>query len=308
MGFASGKKDLVSFAELEKKYPSSEYFMAVGQGASLANAQSSAKLSLCQSLGESLSGNQNTSQFENSAGDKESSLSVSVMETVVFENVWGIQLKEHWQPDSSKSLWYSVAVLNKKEAGQYYARLISDEDSKIQKLVSAAEKNMPSFESLSFMDQAVRAAEENQYNLNILKAINLNQARVVFLSYESLQNIYLQQKKMASELKVNIIVDNDRNDQVLGAFTSALAEKGVAVYRGQGQFIIKANVSMEPVNQKIQDGTVAVRFLVTGSVTDLASGNVVKSINYSGREGHITVEQAEARCFRRIASLIQDDF
>lgn len=110
--FAGGKSDSLSYKKLEKKYPQSEYFFSLGHGASLSNAESSAKLGICQSLGETLSGEQKTFQSDSSLGKQESSLSININKTVLFQHITGIEIKETWQEKSGE--WFAVAVLNKK--------------------------------------------------------------------------------------------------------------------------------------------------------------------------------------------------
>lgn len=143
--FAGGKSDSLSYKKLEKKYPQSEYFFSLGHGASLSNAESSAKLGICQSLGETLSGEQKTFQSDSSLGKQESSLSININETVLFQHITGIEIKETWQEKSGE--WFAVAVLNKKKASDYYSSLAKEQGQKIQALITKAKFSAPSLDS-----------------------------------------------------------------------------------------------------------------------------------------------------------------
>lgn len=298
---ARGRKDVFSFEALEKKYPSSQYITGTGQGASLASASGAAKLSICQTLGESLKGQQNVQESSYSTGDQDSSLKISVNETVLYEHITGIEVKENYRTKSGE--WICAAVLNKKDAEAYYSRLARENDSKISELVSRAVNSGASFESLELMNQAVRLAEDNQYNLDILLALTKKRP---LMTYGTVQSVMLKAKDMAKEISVSITVNNDKDGQVLGAFVKYFSEKGISVVKEKALFLIRADISLENTQSPDQKN-IFVRYILNAPVFD-SSENTVKSFNINGREGHVTYEQAVQRCYKKICQRIEEEY
>ncbi len=78
-------------------------------------------------------------------GKQESSLSININETVLFQHITGIEIKETWQEKSGE--WFAVAVLNKKKASDYYSSLAKEQGQKIQALITKAKFSAPSLDS-----------------------------------------------------------------------------------------------------------------------------------------------------------------
>ena len=301
--FAGGKKDSLSFEQLEKKYPSSQYIVALGQGANLANAQSSAKMSICQTLGETLKGESLASQTSKSDGTDSSSLKIDVNETVLFEHITGIELKENWQTNGGKGDWICVAVLDRKQASSYYAKLAKENDLKILELTNQADKKGAGFESLELYENAVSMAEENQYNLDLLLALNQSAYRQTVMLYGSVQSLETKQKNLASKLKVLVKIENDSDGMIASAFKTSLLKRGISVVEDNADYFIEGTVNFEPVDS-LDGKNVFVRYSLDCPLTDSAK-NVIKPYNFSGREGHLSLTQAKQRAYVKIATEIR---
>lgn len=302
--FAKGRQDGFSFEQVEKKYPSSQYITGIGQGASLANAESAAKLSICQTLGETLKGQQVISQSSSSDGSENSYMEINVDESVLFEHITGIQTKDSYQTKDGG--WISVCVLDKKEAALYYQKAARENDSRISLLVSQAEKASPSLESVELMEQAVGIAEDNQYNLDLLRAINLSQYTLTSMLYGSVQALRIRQSELASAVTVRVSVQNDKDGSVLGALLSALSAKGVSVVEGDSLYSINAAVTIEQT-ASLDSQNVYMRYTFDSPIVS-ADGGIAKPFNISGREGHRTEQQARQRCYSKICERIAQEF
>ncbi|MGI5058929.1 hypothetical protein [Treponema pectinovorum] len=304
--FASGKGDDFSFEKIEKKYPSSSYIWALGQGASLENAASSAKLSVCQTLGESLRGEQKTTSFSDSRGKEESSLSTSVEEAVLFEHITGIVIKETWRADKGNGDWIALAVLDKKEAADYYSKLAMQKNSEISSLVLRAEEIYPSFDSLSLLSDALLKAQDNQYNLDLLLVLNRTKHAMTRMSYGSVQKLNLLYREKAAGISVSVNVEDDSEGLIYSALVEKLKEKGVSVVNSNAQYEINAVVKLEE-QDSLDSKNFYARYSFFAPLT-MENSTVVKPFSITGREGHISLEQAYRRCYIKIASRIKDEF
>lgn len=61
-------------------------------------------------------------------GKQESSLSININETVLFQHITGIEIKETWQEKNGE--WFAVAVLNKKRPVTIILPLQKNRDKK----------------------------------------------------------------------------------------------------------------------------------------------------------------------------------
>lgn len=304
--FAGGKGESFSFEQVEKKYPSASYLWALGQGASLENATSSAKLSLCQSLGESIRGEQKTSLYSDSKGVEDSSMEISVDEAVLFEHITGIVIKETWREDKGKGSWIALAVLDKKDAAEYYSKLAVQKDKEISSLIFKAEEVFPSFDALSLFEEALSLAQDNQYNLDLLMALNRTKYMMTSMSYGSAQKVNLLYKDKAGGISVKVSVVGDSEDLVRSALIEKLRSKGVSVVESKAIYEINAVVKLEEQSSLDAKNTYA-RYSFSAPLTQGGS-TIVKPFNITGREGHLNLEQAYRRCYIKIVSRIAEEF
>lgn len=303
--FCSGKKDEFSLEQIEHKYPSSKYIVGLGQGVSLNNAQSTAKLALCQTLGEFLKGEQTVNQSSFSDGKDFSSMSVHINEKALFEHITGIQIKETLREKKTNE-WVCVAVLDRAESSMYYQKIARENDLKISQIVDNAQKNAPSMMSVELMNQALLLAQDNQHNLDLLSAINSGSARSVMMTYGNIQSLKLKLKEIASKVSVNIKVQNDKDNIILNSLTEKLLSLGISVTDGESLYIIPATVKFERTDS-LDGKNVFVRYNLEANMM-VFSSQIVKSFTINGREGHLTYEQAVNRCYTKIANRIRDEF
>lgn len=299
----SGEKNY-SFDEIEEKYPSEEYFVGVGHASNLSNAESSAKLSICQILGEKIAGEQETFQYSSSDGKEESSLTMNINETVLFNHITGIEIKESFQ--KSDGNFFAIAVLNKKNAANYYSTLAKQNGNKIAELIDHAQKVSPSFEAVKILQEAAKQAEENQYNLDLLFAIDQTKAKMTFVPYISLQNVQILLNQNAKELKVKIEVDGDKNELIQKAIENSLVEQGISVVNEGGNYLLKAQFSSMQLDS-LDGVNNFVRYNFNYSLEENKTQKIVKSSNTSGREGHKTFEGAENRCYSKVKLFIEEN-
>ncbi len=289
----------------EKEYPSQVYFSAVGSGENRAAAESSAKFALCQILGERISGEQTIFEQDDSNGNTSASLDLSVTERVIFEKIVGVTIKKNAVvSENGKNVYYALALLSKAEASLYYSQQISSLDSEISSLMAQAKANTGLLRSVSMMNKALSLAEENEYNREILSSV---QGMRPSVSYKSVEAVRSERAKICAAVKVFVNVSGTDDPVVRSAFENALSEAGLTVSQtGDFEYMLAAEVALEEIGQNGKYEYV--RYTVSSVFYSGDQKTVVLPYSLTGREGHLSKEQAKTRAMQKISEKIKEEF
>lgn len=309
----------------ESFYPSSQYIVAVGSGEDRSSAESSAKFALCQILGEKIVAEQNTFQFADSQGNDYSKLDLSIQEKVLFEKIVGVKIKETCCDKENKSvfengkyknkkvcIYYALAVLKKGEAILYYSSKINDISNKISDLKVKANEKKGSFQSVALMNNAVKLAEENEYNIEILSAIQGMKATV---DYDGIQNIKNYKTSISENVRISVNVKGDDSGKIATAFQNSLRENGFTVVKNDYNHILNVSVSFENLdgsnlakNTKTGSEYEYVRYNLVSELKTVSDENVILPYECNGREGHTSISQAKTRAIQKIVKRISEEY
>jgi hypothetical protein len=290
----------------QKVYADGDYISAVGSGKDRAAAESSAKLALCQILGESISGEQKVTQHVSSSGQDESSIGISVTEQAVFSHITGIQIKESYS--DKKGIVYALAVLSRKESAAYYSNKISEADIAVSRALGTAVKLRGTFASLGAIKTAREVSADNDYNLNLLAVISPQQRLLSNPSYGTSVQVRNRCTDLAAEIKICVLVQGDQAGRLAAAFSAVLRNAGVTVTPDtNAPYIIAATLSFEDAvssDPRYQ----YIRYTLDAPLAERVSGTTVLPFSLTGREGHVTASQAQQRALVKIEDLVKTDY
>lgn len=310
----------------ESSYPSNDYIVGVGSGEDRSSAETAAKVALCQILGEKIVAEQNTFQASDSNGNDFAKLDISIQEKVLFEKIVGIKIKETCSDKETKSVfekgkyknkkvnvYYALAVLKKSEAILYYSSKVNDASSKISELIAKANENKTTLQSVALMHKAVKLAEENEYNVEILSAV---QGMRALVSYGNVQNVKNQKTELAKLVTVSVNVTGDDSGKILSAFQSLLKEIGFSIVKTKEyNHILNVSVSFEELdNSKLAKDTKTgssyeyVRYNLVSELKTVSDENVILPYECNGREGHTSISQAKTRAIQKIVKRISEEY
>lgn len=296
-----------SSLSIEQKYPSALWIAATGSGNSEESAKSQAKMALCQTLGESVTGNQKVLTSADSYGKDFATVDTEIQESILFEKIHGIELKDVSKNDDGS--YSALAVLNRQSASRYYQSEISRLDSEISSALEDSKKTEGTFAGLKAAGRAKSKAIENEYNLRILSALNSSLGKMVNLSYGSLLAVEQKYSEAASKIQIGLIVDGDENDRIASAFSSTFTRFGMKVLPQKSPvYNLKASLSLEDAG-KLDGQHEFVRYNLIASLVDSSNnGAVILPYSLSGREGHVSASQAKLRVFTKIEKKVQGEF
>lgn len=301
LAFAGGKSDKW-IESAENEYPSDKYITGIGTGPTRATAESAAKLSLCQQLGESIGGEQNTTV---SATTKtvDGAMDVKVTEKILYEKITGIQIKN---TAVKNNITYALAVLDRKEAGDFYYNKAKETDTVIMQLLSAAKDESDPLKKCGKIQKAVNLAKENEYNLNLLSVINKTKYRTAMMSYKNTENIqnYFDETgrsiTFAFETKGNhAAAIEDGLSQMLNALgfrTETDAAKAV--------YVISSDST---VTTSSDDKYTYERYNIASNIKEIRTGKTF-TVMITGREGQTDAVKASQRVELKLPERIKEEY
>lgn len=309
MLFAGGKAD-ISLDRAQKKYPQRDYISAIGTGRDRKSAESNAKLALSQVLGESITAEQVATQYADSTGRDEATIASVINEKAMFDHLTGIVIKE--TAKDKAGTYSALAVLDRKEAGNYYFAKVNAANAQVTDLLSKAQASKGKLDSIALLTSALETATDNEYNYDLLCVINPAQGRLASVSYKSPQAVRAKRAELAQAVRVWIRVTGETAQQqtrVRTAFSSALSAQGITVVSeddAAATHALTAELHFAPAESP-DPAYQFVRYTLNAVLTEFSTR---KEVPYAltGREGHLTDAQAKNRALIKIESDIAENY
>ena len=113
---------------------------------------------------------------------------------------------------------------------------------------------------------------------------------------------------MLKNIPIGVSVSGDRGDRIKNAFTRALNNAGFRSGGNNSRYMLNVSCSMPEVVLP-NNPNKFVRYQINSALEDSAEGNsVLFSYDSSGREGHLTIPEAEERALRAAEGKIPGEF
>lgn len=291
-------------------FPEARYISATGYGMDRQAAEEQALGQLVAIFGQTVSGETVVSSRYTEAVregkilvDEGTAVQQAVTSSWEQKTIIGAEIKDTWF-DGSRTT-YAVAVMDKSRAMVQYSDLLESNEEAIQKLTSAA----PAYtlESYARFNLAVSIAETNAGFLSILSVLSPGAAAARRSSLSSPEELRLECRKIAEHIPISIQVENDRDDRIRAAFAFVVANGGFKVADSDARYSIRATVRFSEADLP-RNPNKFVRYQIDAILSDSENNTSVMPYNISGREGHVTVEEAEQRAVRAAEKKIKSDF
>ncbi len=302
-----------------KKYPEALYLTGVGYADTRQAAEDRAYAAVSKIFTAEI--NSKTQEWEkylqsDSKGGSEDSRQINIEQATqvstkkVLENV---SIAEAWL-DDSKAIYYALAVMDRQHAASALRDRITSLDLKVEELLKQTRQSADKLKTV----RALHAAVENlllreAYNteLRIVNPTGKGSESGVSLAVIS-QDL---RKFLSGNFKIVVEVDGSHDDRIRAAIVEGLNRQGLPVVPAgsaapdlQPDLIVKGAVTFEPVQMPAGGSppTRFVRWSASFDLTDRATLQVIGSVTRQGREGHLTVSEAEARALRAAEQEVTD--
>jgi hypothetical protein len=108
-------------------------------------------------------------------------------------------------------------------------------------------------------------------------------------------------------IPVSVTVEGDREIRLRSAFTSVFTDEGFRTGGNNAPYRLQGRISFSEVQLPNQPNKF-VRYVLEGDFVETATGEVLFSYNVNGREGHLSIPEAEVRAIRAAETKIKEDY
>lgn len=296
----------------EAVFSRASYIAAVGESSSRRQADANALGNLVSIFGqrvenkisavETLRQEMNENKADFSTGQE---LTQAVEISASMNGLVAVEIKERWE-DTKAKIFYAVAVMEKLEAIRIYNELIEANHKAIEKNMSAAAADKTSFEGVVRCRAAARIAEANELFATILTVLDGPDRRAEFGTAASYR---AEAARIAKQIPVRIVIENDVQSRVSTAFAEVFSEAGFAssLSAGDARYELRASLEMNPA-APADNNLFFTRYNLDVKLIDTKSGVIIVTFAATGREAHLTQNEARQLAIRSAVRAILEDF
>jgi len=293
-------------------YNKQRYVSAVGYGSDRNLAERDALAKLTGVFGQSVQSELITiSNYSEAVKNKSiqvnenSSVQNAITTSAEMDSLVGAEIADVWY--DNRSLYYAAAIMEKDKTAILYADLIRSNERIINDLTSLRENEKNTLDAYSRFLLAGTIADANRIYANVLTVVG--DTRGIVPSQMKNGNDYrIEAASMVKNIPIGIAVSGDRGERIKNAFSKALGGIGFRSGSNNSRYMLNASYTLEEVILPGQQNKF-VRYHVIGRLEDNDDGNnVLLSYDTSGREGHLTIPEAEERATRSAENKIPGEF
>jgi hypothetical protein len=295
------------------RYPADRFLTAVGYGQDRPAAEDKARAEIAKIFFSEIDASNRTIQsiMESTAGGRTQS-----RESVDFEEIInvstrkilsGVRIAEVYGPPRGQSQIYALAVLDRNQAQTILKSKIDDLDRDIHQLLDTSERQSQPLLRIKALHACVQKHALRQAYDAELRIVDPRgkgiPSRVNFAAiHQRLNDVLLK------EFFIAVSVQGARAEDIRRALTEAINQRGFAVSGdpARAAVLARGRVDINPIDQKVS-GWKFVRWNAYFDLVDRRGGAVFGSVQHSGKEGHLTLGQAEERAVRKIRKTLAAD-
>ena len=296
----------------EAVYSKLFYVAAVGYGSDRNLAERDALAKLTGVFGQSVQAELKTIASYSEAVksgviqvSENSSVQNAITTSAEMDTLVGAEIAGVWY--DNRNLYYAAAVMEKEKTSALYADLIRSNGRIISELVNLDEADKNTLDGYSRLLLAGAIADASRVYANVLTVVGDTRG-IVPSEMKNGDELRLGAAEVARNIPIGVAVTGDRGDRIRAVFTKALGAAGFRSGAADSRYMLRVSCSMTEVALPNQQNKF-VRYQVSGALEDNAEGNsVLVSYDISGREGHLTVAEAEERALRAAEGKIAGEF
>jgi hypothetical protein len=288
-------------------YSRNSYVAAVGSGNSREQAEKSALTALSSVYRVSLKADQTlTNSYQEMVKNGQTAdwyEGVSLEETIrtsTAMDLVGATIRDVW---SDGSLFYAVAVMENAQTARLYTQMVRDNQRVIDTLTDIPAAGRNTMDGFSRFQFAITLAEANKVFANVLSVIGAP----VPAEMRQSEEYRLESDAIIKSIPVSVTVEGDRENRIRSAFASVFTAAGFRTGGTNAPYQLQARLSFSEVQLPNQPNKF-VRYVLEGNFVDHATGEVLFPYNVNGREGHLSIPEAETRALRAAETKIRDDY
>ncbi|MDR1302786.1 MAG: LPP20 family lipoprotein [Treponema sp.] len=310
---SQGKQPAWVFAP-DSVYDQYSFVTAVGQGTDRNQAERDALGRLVAVFGQSVQADLKTINTYSEAVSKgavnvseNTSVQNAIQISAQMDALIGAEIEDVWF--DSKSTYYAVAALEKRKAASLYEDMIRSNERIIADLIAIPQADRNTLDSFSRYQLAATIADVNRIYANVLTIVG-NTSGIVPGDMKRGDAYRLEAVDITKSIPIGVIVTDDRSNRIKDAFASVLTKQGFRSGGGtDGRYVLQVRVDFSSVdlpNQQNQNKFI--RYAINANLIDTRDSSVLLPFNITGREGHLSLSEAENRAVVAAEKKISDSY
>ncbi len=320
-GCATNKKDIRStkgkkpgWVDGESiRYPAASYLSGVGYSPDRQSAEDKARTEIAKIFYSDINSRNQTYQeyIQTISGKKSESaekLNIQELTEVTTKKVLsGVRIVQTHEVSTPKPVFYALAVLDRNQSEEILRSKIKETDQDIQNLLFNAEHEEDKLSKIKGFKACIRKyilREAYDAELRIVKPSGEGIAPPVnFTEIKNRLNDILLR-----DFFIALSVKGSKAKEIQEALVEALNQNGFSVSEDMDKVsvIVRGTIKINPIDRKTSDWKY-VRWNVYIDLVDQKGGAVFGSVKKTGREGHLSLPQAENKAVRKIQKTVTTD-
>ncbi|MDR2096036.1 MAG: LPP20 family lipoprotein [Treponema sp.] len=300
-------------ASPESTYPRNGYVAATGFGDNRAGAEKNALAALISIFGQSIQAELKVlSDYRESIANgrtdvrQSETVSSAIKTFSSLDSLLGAEVRDTWF-DSAKGTYYAVAVMEKAKTITLYADTIRSNQRIINDLINIAAAERNSLEAYSRYQFAARIADANRVYANILSYVGDTTSGINPATMKKGDDYRLEALNITRNIPIGVNVTNDSQSRISGAFRGILTDVGFRSGGNTSRYILRINVSLEPVNLPGQANKFS-RCVIDANLMDMNDDTILLPWNFNLRSGHLNQSEADNRAIRDAEAKIKAEY
>jgi hypothetical protein len=219
----------------------------------------------------------------------------------------GVRISQVYHETKPDRLFYALAVLDRGQSAAILRQIIQGLDREIQRLMAMAAEENDELITIKYLKHAIEK--------HILRELYNTELRIVSRWGRGLpppipfsEITRRLDGLLLRDFLIGLSVTGTRSEEIIEALLEGLNRQGFSVSDdlGKADIWVRGVVEIEPLDRGATEWKY-VQWRVHFDLIDQKGGAVFGSVNQTGREGHISLLQAETRAVRKIRRTLTTD-
>lgn len=295
------------------RYPSTSYLSGVGYGPGRQSAEDKARAEIAKIFYSDINSRSQTYQeyLQTISGKKSETaekLSIEEITEVSTKKVLsGVRIVQVHETTTPKPIYYALAVLDRNQSAEVLRYKIKETDQDIKNLLSNAKHEEDKLSKIKGLKTCIRKYILREAYDAELRIVSPSGKGVVppinFIKIKNMLNDILLR-----DFLIALSVKGSKAKEIQEALVVALNQKGFSVSEDfdKVSVIVRGDVEIKPIDRGTSEWKY-VRWNIHIDLIDKRGGAIFGSVNKTGREGHLSLPQAENKAVRKIRKTVTTD-
>jgi hypothetical protein len=218
-----------------------------------------------------------------------------------MESLIGAEINDVWNDGKTH---YAVAIMDKAKIIPVYQGLVEANLNLIDRLTNVPADRRATIETIAAYHTAAGIARANSVFVTVLEMLGGPKTRA---SLKSGDDYIYEAGEIARLIPVNVVVENDSEGRIRGAFADVLSKAGFLTGNDSSRYVVKAKLTISPVDLPNQPNKFS-RFVLDAAFTDKNTNVILFPFNINDREGHISQSEADQRAIRKAEARVKGEY